>query len=160
MRPKSLTFQSTRPRGARPNAKYSITYDRGFNPRAHVGRDVSVHRARAEVLFQSTRPRGARPTISSWPACSSASFNPRAHVGRDWKCFAVTVRLLPFQSTRPRGARLYISANHRPDTLFQSTRPRGARPKSTIQMADGRRFNPRAHVGRDCVGLFWSITNC
>ncbi len=54
-------FQSTRPRGARPQPRES-TRPRGcFNPRAHVGRDLyAVHGA--------LRRQG---------------FNPRAHVGRD-----------------------------------------------------------------------------
>ncbi len=58
-----LTFQSTRPRGARPYPIISLIYDRkGFNPRARVGRD----------RLSGTRPRR-----------SQFGFNPRARVGRD-----------------------------------------------------------------------------
>ena len=76
-------FQSTRPRGARRKGLLRSSAKRGFNPRAHVGRDgfvaaavaartaVSIHAPtwgatvaffanKALALFQSTRPRGAR----------------------------------------------------------------------------------------------------
>jgi len=55
-------FQSTRPRGARPDAIY-----------------VGV----APMPFQSTRPRGARPELNR-NASPPRSFNPRARGGRDF----------------------------------------------------------------------------
>jgi len=78
-----LSFQSTRPRGARrrriPSDRH---YPRSFNPRAREGRD------QAEV----------------GPGYPAICFNPRAREGRD-----LQVRHLDgnkeFQSTRPRGAR-------------------------------------------------------
>ena len=57
------TFQSTRPRGARPCRVVSASRTLSFNPRARAGRDI-----RRLVIgindhqFQSTRPRGARHT--------------------------------------------------------------------------------------------------
>ena len=126
---RSSTFQSTRPRGARPIGKSSghITCS-CFNPRARVGRD---HQRRKPPLnrmgFQSTRPRGARlshlsePLYSAydsihapaWGATSRSrsrrtphrSFNPRARVGRDRGDVVGADQLTRFQSTRPRGAR-------------------------------------------------------
>ncbi len=59
-----MTFQSTRPRGARPMA----------------GRFTGT-----QCQFQSTRPRGARREISMQPI-NSLRFNPRAHAGRDKRC--------------------------------------------------------------------------
>ena len=55
-------FQSTRPRGARPDRWYGILrWTNGFNPRARVGRDIHVIGVVAgDNKFQSTRPRGAR----------------------------------------------------------------------------------------------------
>ena len=123
----------------------------GFNPRAHVGRDLSMF---VNVFYD-------------------ASFNPRAHVGRDsgmiylfwslsavsihaptwgatsgmiylfWSLSAVSIHAPTwgatrrtdrttsrtwFQSTRPRGARPSAIVSGLPwNTKFQSTRPRGAR---------------------------------
>ena len=126
-------FQSTRPRGARLQ---QLALDeialKGFNPRAHVGRDsAAALGSPSRPVFQSTRPRGARQSGDIF-LFSITRFNPRAHVGRDFDCFKV------------------IS----PTLLFQSTRPRGARRFSGLARALGTAcFNPRAHVGRDrdCV---------
>ena len=147
-------FQSTRPRGARP--------DRHRQERA--GGAVSIHAptrgatwcACSQWLsshqFQSTRPRGARP---AWRVRSPPS---------SW-----------FQSTRPRGARRMAGADrqgvdgvsiHAPtrgatrkgwasgasSAWFQSTRPRGARRNPDRRCAgDLACFNPRAHAGRDAT---------
>ena len=54
-------FQSTRPRGARQEAKGLHRQWHRFNPRAHAGRDRA-----------------------KWTACGSSCFNPRAHAGRDF----------------------------------------------------------------------------
>ena len=54
-------FQSTRPRGARRQLVGLLANETSFNPRAHVGRDLTnciIDQDRLE--FQSTRPRGAR----------------------------------------------------------------------------------------------------
>ena len=124
----------------------------GFNPRAHVGRDW------------------ASSTTNNAPF----GFNPRAHVGRDYfesesLDFVVLVSIhaptwgatkcrashdaVPglFQSTRPRGARHNLYATICGSWAFQSTRPRGARLVEGLRLIRNiYRFNPRAHVGRDC----------
>ena len=145
-------FQSTRPRGARPE----------FNAPLKTG-----------GAFQSTRPRGARPGPSRRLWATPTGFNPRARVGRDGCSRRSPTLATAFQSTRPRGARRMQQALanardgvsiHAPawgatsdgsavrDTCcpFQSTRPRGARLTRGLPLfahADG--FNPRARVGRD-----------
>ncbi len=146
-------FQSTRPRGARHDlkalqlkwAKVSIhaptwgatlnkqrntDLRQGFNPRAHVGRDMSsVLKSSSPAVFQSTRPRGARQSQSQSRAhrssfnprahvgrdsflrsknCPQLCFNPRAHVGRDYTVLSLFMSHCMFQSTRPRGARLDV----------------------------------------------------
>ena len=101
------SFQSTRPRGARP---------------------VCTHiRVRCQP-FQSTRPRGARHVLCyrilqgkavsiHAPAWGATSGN---------HCFAAWAGR--FQSTRPRGARRVPNERGFMGYEFQSTRPRGARP--------------------------------
>ena len=54
-------FQSTRPRGARRKVWIHREGAQGFNPRAHVGRDIWIG-----------------PSLPLY-----VCFNPRAHVGRD-----------------------------------------------------------------------------
>ena len=101
-----LTFQSTRPRGARLVLLWQFLYkEKGFNPRARVGRDNLADPTRHKVVtFQSTRPRGARRYIA-----------------------ALVTQDPLFQSTRPRGARRLDDRSKALDGRFQSTRPRGAR---------------------------------
>ena len=120
-----MTFQFTRPRGARLVAPLVRQANRRFNSRAHEGRDraaeypqvhrrVSIHAptrgATSEVaqidaddLFQFTRPRGARHSLVRPPICCSR-FNSRAHEGRDTES-AVTTRLADVSIHAPtRGA--------------------------------------------------------
>ena len=108
-----ITFQSTRPHGARPmlgamriwglqvsihapawgatsQTRQGAAYRPGFNPRARMGRDMNSSRPSVRSYrFQSTRPHGARLRRGKlrqrhW------SFNPRARMGRDptgqWIC--------------------------------------------------------------------------
>ena len=157
-------FQSTRPRGARPEIQPAAT---------------------AARKFQSTRPRGARRLLAdevravqhvsihapAWGATFAADcrrrsrccFNPRARVGRDANSERSSLPAVAFQSTRPRGARraddvqaprstaVSIHAPAWGATLanvggavqlvaFQSTRPRGARPTAPRAWAPTRGF--------------------
>ncbi len=99
-----LKFQSTRPRGARPQSpllslsspRFQSTRPRGARPLTHA--HLSLDHG-----FQSTRPRGARPTFGC-RRLRGCSFNPRARGGRDIfrRC---SNAIWKFQSTRPRGAR-------------------------------------------------------
>ena len=122
-------FQSTRPRGARRwlqaerdrwiavsihapawgatcRRKRSRSLPRSFNPRARVGRDLSVAGAMTNGgKFQSTRPRGARHAVPvHHPLHDHVSIHAPA-----WGATAITARCWSpsplFQSTRPRGAR-------------------------------------------------------
>ncbi len=120
-------FQSTRPRGARRCVATNYVWDYRFqSTRPRGARHIAHATIFFDAKFQSTRPRGARPDI-----------------------MAELLSNIKFQSTRPRGAR-------HPDTpflqsigQFQSTRPRGARRWRARWCWTGRRFNPRARVGRD-----------
>jgi len=78
-----IPFQSTRPRGARPESLMLNWLVICFNPRARAGRDnTTPPMLTVSPRFQSTRPRGARPVVPM---------------------NKIDLRL--FQSTRPRGAR-------------------------------------------------------
>ena len=78
----TATFQSTRPRGARPLARASDLVFRSFNPRARGGRDDGTLEFLPIAQFQSTRPRGAR-RLWYYSLYFPLRFNPRARGGRD-----------------------------------------------------------------------------
>ena len=121
-------FQSTHPRGVRPNDLPSPLLIRYFNPRTHVGCDISffnligcniisIHAPTWGatsflpvfsflVIFQSTHPRGVRPGINR-----------------------LITDILKFQSTHPRGVRLFQGRQPLNLLEFQSTHPRGVRPQ-------------------------------
>ncbi len=155
---------------------------RCFNPRAHAGRDR--HRrdcGQGRTLFQSTRPRRARlgtlgrqesksivsihaPTQGATETNATVDragrcFNPRAHAGRDVESVrrgdaGVFVSIhAPTQGATGPAPKLETS-----EMKFQSTRPRRARHcPEALRRRDPRRFNPRAHAGRDglhkCFGV-------
>ena len=99
-------FQSTRPRGARPDIRRA----------SHLPRLVSIHAPAWGATPASRRLRSR-----------CCRFNPRARVGRDLRAYGNGPQVTLFQSTRPRGARLdpdHVSSNRQ---KFQSARPRGAR---------------------------------
>ena len=99
--------------------------------------------------FQFTRPRGARhgPHPTRKPARSG--FNSRAHGGRDPNSFWRSMTRRSFQFTRPRGARPWAQNAWPASARFQFTRPRGARRRTVAPLTLRRRFNSRAHGGRD-----------
>ena len=77
-------FQSTRPRGTRPQHQFRRQLRDRFNPRVHEERDICLSPSRIKLTaFQSTRPRGTRHHL---PYGSQV--------------------IVQFQSTRPRGTRL------------------------------------------------------
>jgi len=145
-------FQSTRPRGARPDSRIASPLWVLFqSTRPRGARHTYFFEPPNTLTFQSTRPRGARPP---WPQ--------KIRIGAE------------FQSTRPRGARppapatppiipeVSIHAPARGATpalsspfssffMFQSTRPRGARLPFSRLYWYIYRFNPRARAGRDGV---------
>jgi len=152
--PREKSFQSTRPRRARPAIgsdiedfpKVSIhapakgaTDGETYDP---YGSKVSIH-APAKGATQPPFTRGGSVAVSihapakgatgrdSNPPAPSDRFNPRAREGRD----------------RPR--RWYSQ----PISSFQSTRPRRARPRTIARSSSRRCFNPRAREGRDILVL-------
>ena len=100
---------------------------RRFNPRAHVGRDLTKEYLSSSIKkFQSTRPRGARHVVVLRDTYSVLFQSTRPRGAR--LLFYPDVQLFKkFQSTRPRGARHNGFNKYEPSFQFQSTRPRGAR---------------------------------
>ena len=124
----NFVFQSTRPRGARPFRRPLLQNSPSFNPRAHAGRDDYIHKITNELV----------------------SFNPRAHAGRDRWGVSHDAAPLLFQSTRPRGARPLRGSGDRgllPVSIHAPTR--GATCIRGRAFCSEVCFNPRAHAGRD-----------
>ncbi len=168
-----LRFQSTRPRGARPNTECNSPATFRFNPRAHVGRDPSVTTPRGTFTVSIHAPTWGA-TVEQSLESRSTGFNPRAHVGRDPVIEAEAVSLWCFNPRahvgRDKQARIHIAcvgvSIHAPTwgatslhlmspmrSEFQSTRPRGARQIADHDLEPSHSFNPRAHVGRDITAI-------
>ena len=146
-RPSSLRVSIHAPTGGATSTRAAPREQPCFNSRAHGGRDLLARAVPLAGSFQFTRPRGARQISILTPG------------GRR-----------SFQFTRPRGARpRFLSRLRRarvsihaptggatrlpPSSLaasgFQFTRPRGARRNTKAWRLAVRRFNSRAHGGRD-----------
>ena len=76
-------FQSTRPRGARRFQKGHVPFNKGFNPRARVGRDLDCASMTFHQRCFNPRARVGRDPRPPRPGCCFFCFNPRARVGRD-----------------------------------------------------------------------------
>ena len=79
-------FQSTHPRRVRRHQTQYFDIESSFNPRTHVGCDVSL--------------------VNNSLAISR--FNPRTHVGCDDALFGCSANATQFQSTHPRRVRLVL----------------------------------------------------
>ena len=145
-----LSFQFTRPRGARRNLPGCCAGSRRFNSRAHGGRDPcrpyrtcdcwrrfqftrprgarhrSRKRRRKTCGFQFTRPRGARLALDR-EVHDALRVSIHAPTGGATACRTRPRGSRQFQFTRPRGARLRSESVILPAFSFQFTRPRGAR---------------------------------
>ncbi len=167
-------FQSTRPRGARPDTERMLSEFHGFNPRARGGRDkhcgqntasflrVSIHapaggatvtrRAHEYRYIVSIHaPAGGATVINRQYFRSDVRFNPRARGGRDNRLVHQQWLVFCF-NPRARGGRDPRKCiKHCFNRLFQSTRPRGARRYKALAMVSVYSFNPRARGGRDCI---------
>ena len=102
-----LTFQFTRPRGARPRSVGNRVQPRVSIHAPARGATDGFHRVMAAKQFQFTRPRGARRPRHFSPRRNSR-FNSRAREGRDDGARMGVPSCRLFQFTRPRGARLQV----------------------------------------------------
>ena len=146
----TLSFQSTPPRGGRPNiAQYFLGSIRFQSTPPRGGRLGKVNRRNRTKLFQSTPPRGGRPfkdltksdqarvsihapargaTPRRQPTPpSSPRFNPRPRAGGD-RLNGSGTSFAPCFNPRPRaGGDNRYGFNRFDNSLFQSTPPRGGR---------------------------------
>ena len=125
-----LTFQSTRPCGARRHLCAKTRQCPHFNPRARVGRDGLHLRVNGQVIISIHAPVWGATLVRP-----------------------IHVEPPKFQSTRPCGARHETYPEGNKDGAFQSTRPCGARRTYPRKRCSERYFNPRARVGRDMFKL-------
>ena len=170
-------FQSTRPRGARPErlrvfgvvcssfnpraragrdlnrAQGPDVLDR-FNPRARAGRDLTTPRlCRWRTIVSIHAPaRGATRRPRSRP-CEGWSFNPRARAGRDCSSRQRHIVESGFNPRARAGRDDYPDAKITQAQRF-NPRARAGRDEG-LEMAHSTdsRFNPRARAGRDALSL-------
>ena len=130
-----VTFQSTRPRGAR----------RGYRKRAGGAVQVSIH-----------APARGATGIAIPKLIPVTSFNPRARAGRDGNSLWISsLTVAMFQSTRPRGARRRWRRSSRGLTPVSIHAPaRGATCTRGLGPHTRAGFNPRARAGRDDLASF------
>ena len=131
-------FQFTRPRGARPRRSPATRGSPGFNSRAHEGRDrVARHPPAIRLRFNSRAHEGRDLPHVFRRLLRDLRFNSRAHEGRDLNVFPHSKTPCLFQFTRPRGARPGRRSRTLPIGRFQFTRPRGARLGIVRRAEDG-----------------------
>ena len=170
------SFQSTRPRGARPHPVLSDSQNTPFQSTRPRGARLSAHRKRISTRrFQSTRPRGAR--LSRWSFLSRLSlfqstrpawgrddkaersgrcpcnFNPRAPHGGATKSDCLMLFSSSFQSTRPAWGRDYGRSGQALAYPISIHAPRmGARHMSAPSAAAQSPFqSTRPAWGRDAL---------
>jgi len=155
-----VEFQSTRPRRARRSGNCrSHRPGRGFNPRAHEGRDdEKLTMPNLALMFQSTRPRRARRIIRD-EFCRVSEVSIHAPTKGATNTVVRGYPHLPeFQSTRPRRARhTLIEYCGLVDIVSIHAPTKGATQQGSPRMMSACCFNPRAHEGRDTVGLYFGL---
>ncbi len=165
-------FQSTRPRGARPDTERMLSEFHGFNPRARGGRDkhcgqntasflrVSIHapaggatvtrRAHEYRYIVSIHaPAGGATVINRQYFRSDVRFNPRARGGRDNRLVHQQWLVFCF-NPRARGGRDTFAHAYRARIHCFNPRARGGRDSvHFLHFLHSGSFNPRARGGRD-----------
>ena len=125
---RTCQFQSTLPRGERPNGKSAIKSAKRFQSTLPRGeRRLQCPLFRFPILFQSTLPRGERRRRRGRRNRLRADFNPRSRGGSDVELAVHIPQSRGFQSTLPRGERPSPPKQPAICQIFQSTLPRGER---------------------------------
>ena len=149
------TFQSTHPRGVRPDAPARLSAPGSFNPRTHAGCDNNMKSEKANRTVSIHAPtRGATSTLTTLPFTSVfQSTHPRGV--RPVPVSRILASLM-FQSTHPRGVRPTRDRGKNIKQMFQSTHPRGVRRRMYSRFHRCRCFNPRTHAGCDAPCSTWA----
>ena len=144
----ALSFQFTRPRGARRPHREPAGGPRGVSIHAPArGATCRRWRLRASRRFNS-RAREGRDPVRLSRRVREECFNSRAREGRD-RALARRVRREDVSIHAPaRGATCRLRRKTGV-LVFQFTRPRGARPRRRRPAILVRCFNSRAREGRD-----------
>ena len=152
--PVQIPFQSTHPRGVRPDGVSALSLRQNFNPRTHVGCDPEC--LMTKDLIDHFNPRThvgcdggkyAYLTIleisihaPTWGATYLEHVLPEVHGisihAPTWGATLYTLARVcqyAFQSTHPRGVRPRARNSLSPFVLFQSTHPRGVRPDKSLR---------------------------
>jgi len=130
-------FQSTRPRGARHKGILNIRGVLCFNPRARVGRDISIASTSWYGICFNPRARVGRDPRYDGRKARRGGFNPRARVGRDVLCPFLRRSNHPVSIHAPAWGATFT---FQPNSLASDS------------------FNPRARVGRDSVEVSMEYT--
>ena len=141
-------FQSTRPRGARPLFTADDIGDLYVSIHAPAGgaTGIGARHAHGHDGF-NPRARGGRDPQSGNDWSIASGFNPRARGGRD---VIARWHATPQASFNPRarGGRDPPPPRRQPDQKsFQSTRPRGARRRGNIRLATQAQVSIHAPAG-------------
>jgi len=149
-----------------------------FNPRARVGRDhatpvaillavVSIHAPAWGATRLARQGRAGCDVSIHAPAWGATGFwfGYRCHVGVSihapaWGATAVAAGVgatMEVSIHAPAWGATWARHQMAKAGAFQSTRPRGARPRTSKIRGFGRRFNPRARVGRDIAIPFFGV---
>ena len=169
-----MAFQSTLPRGERPQTEGTNTSPRSFQSTLPRGeRPPAVAAGCACVRFQSTLPRGERLrlSVSFAPEREVSIHAPTRgatyYINREKLNRGVSIHA-PTRGATAAGFRvnvLFCVSIHAPTRgattaaaartmtwAFQSTLPRGERRRRLSPASGCVRFNPRSHAGSDALG--------
>ena len=142
-------FQSTHPHGVRRGRSRTRWTASSFNPRTHMGCDLTIRHPGIRVSRFNPRTHMGCDENKINDKNEEECFNPRTHMGCDLLGYADDVKVVEFQSTHPHGVRPDMGYDTLLKQMFQSTHPHGVRPRVTVSTGTITSFNPRTHMGCD-----------
>ena len=157
----SSTFQSTLPRGERPNFGNSHRSTFNFNPRSREGSDPVCTLPPCPPGISIHAPaRGATGSLRHI-SLGHRDFNPRSREGSDDFLFATCYSINYFNPRSREGSDDGNEKKIAVDDLFQSTLPRGERRSVRLRREHPYcHFNPRSREGSDNIFNLTFIGTC
>ena len=142
-------FQSTHPRGVRPDGVSALALRQRFQSTHPRGvRRAELAQREADARFQSTHPRGVRLT-GRFPITGHQRISIHAPTWGATTVYLVILRGSQFQSTHPRGVRHLKTAITVTCYNFNPRTHVGCDIYLSELSNEGSDFNPRTHVGCD-----------